>query len=155
MSPSAVTVESSTVAYAPLETLLLARMPPMLFPVAPNIADAAESAAFETVALICAAFTPLTVTSPAALIVEPRTLPIETAGRSPLNASEISGSPSSASTALKRKFCAFQPIELNASVKPKPSAPVEVALRICASMPAVEWPKTHTSGTKTQVVGSV
>ncbi len=141
-APPAVTLEFVTVACARLETLLLATMAPTLLPLAPKSADATELAAFETVALISAALSALTVTSPVTFSVEPLTDAVVAAGCSPLKADETSGSPSSASTVLKRKFCAFQPIELNASVKPKPSAPVEVAVRIVASIAAVEDAET-------------
>src|SRR3954454_11815465 len=111
-SPTASTVESSTDAVVAVETLLLARTPAALLPVAFQSAEATELAAFDTVAFSRAAPTAPTVTPPPACTVERVSAAVVAAGSSPLNAEEISGSPSSASTALKRMFDGFQPIEL-------------------------------------------
>ena len=66
-------------------------------------------------ALSCVAETALTVMSPAMSSGEFVTSACARAGCSPLNAPEMSGSPSSVSMMLKKMFCDFQPIELNAS----------------------------------------
>ncbi len=52
-------------------TLLLARIPPKLLPLAPNRAEAADVAALLTVALICASFEAEIVRSPATSSEEP------------------------------------------------------------------------------------
>jgi len=67
------------------------------------------------------------------------------AGCSPLNAPEISGSPSNASTALNKKFCDFQPSVLNAKVIPTPVSPLSVALSTVASIPDVLEASSRTS----------
>ena len=63
-------------------------------------------------ALSCAASLAVTVIAPAELTGVLRMNACACAGSWPLNADEMSGSPSSASTALKRMFDGFQPIEL-------------------------------------------
>src|SRR4051794_4933266 len=103
-------------ALASLETLLVARRPPPLLLFELKSAVVSATAALLTVALMRAASTAFTLTSPAAETDVLRRYARVSSGFSPLNALEMSGSPRSASTALKRKFCAFQPIELNASV---------------------------------------
>ena len=116
--PPAVASESSSEASAVLDTLLEARIPPAARPVAPYSAPAAESAALETVALSWAALSASIVTSPPASIVAADTSAAARAGCWPSKALEISGSPSSASIALKRMFSGFQPSALNAIRKP-------------------------------------
>ena len=133
---SGLAVEFSRCAVAVLETLLEASSPPIALPVALNSADAAESAALEIVAFSCAALSAVM----ARLVprtVELRTIAVASAGCSPLKAPAISGSPSSASTALKMKFCDFQPTVLKASTTLTPVSPVEVAAWTVASMAAL------------------
>ena len=67
----------------------------------------------------------------------------------------ISGSPSSVSTALNRKFCDFQPIELKASVTPielpSLSEVASVVASICATFSAL----TRTSPVTSTVLWSI
>ena len=135
-SPPAATSESSIVASARLETLLLARMPPTLLPVALNIAAAAELAAFDTVAFSCAAFE-----RRHRHVARRRDRGAAHGGRRAKRAAhhrtpdERADRRSRRRSALKRKFCAFQPIELNANVTATASRRRGRA-RIVASMPA-------------------
>ena len=126
-APPAATVPGSAPvksmkALARLLTLLLASTPPPATDLASSIAPgmtissaASEIFSLPTVALICAVDSAVTLTSPAACTVVSRSQAITEAGCWPLKADEISGSPSRASTALNRMFCAFQPMELKAT----------------------------------------
>ena len=96
-----VTAPPSSVARAPLETLLEATIAPTAEPLAKYSAPAVESAALLTVALSAARLVAETLTVPVALSVVPVTVASASAGSSPLNAVEISGSPRIASIRLK------------------------------------------------------
>ena len=91
----------SSVARAPLETLLEATIAPTAVVLAPKRIAAAELAALLTVALSAARSVALTVTAPVALSVLAVMDASASAGSSPLKAVEISGSPRSASIRLK------------------------------------------------------
>ena len=92
------------------------------------------SATLDTSAWMTDSFSAVTVTSPSASTVELWTRAVASAGCWLPNAFAIRGSPSSVSIALKRKFCDFQPIELNASVTPAPSPWLSIELSACASI---------------------
>ena len=145
---SGLAVEFSRRAVAALETLLEASRPPIALPVALNSADAAESAALEIVAFSCAALSAM-IARLVPRTVELRTIAVASAGCSPLKAPAISGSPSSASTALKTKFCDFQPSVLKASTTLMPVSPVFVAARTVASIAAALVALTETAPSST------
>ena len=63
-------------------------------------------------------------------------------GVCPLKALETSGSPMIASIALKRMFCGFQPIELNARVTPIPLSPAGAAF---CRKPRIQRPRDPVS----------
>src|SRR6478609_6401733 len=112
-APTPVRVDPATPASVDVATLLETSTPPIDLPVAPNSADATESATLDTVALICAALRAPTPTVPPPVTVECSITARLLAGCRPLNACEISGSPISASIRLNRTFEGFQPIVLN------------------------------------------
>ena len=145
---SGLAVELSRRAVAALETLLEASRPPIALPVALNRAEAADSAALEIVAFSCAAFSAV-MARLTPRTVELRTIAVASAGCSPLNAPAISGSPSSASTALKMKFCDFQPSVLKARTTLMPVSPVFVAARTVASIAAALVALTETAPSST------
>ena len=147
-SPSASIEPSSTIAVERLLTMLEARIPLALIPPAPMIAAGAEVAAFESSARICAVFVAVTETPPAETIGEPVTDASDSAGwRAPPNAFEISGSPSSASTAANRRFVRPQPTVLNASRIPIDCEPDAIATRFVASISESFEAETVTSPT--------
>ena len=111
---------------APL-TLLEASTTPTLLPEASFCAEASEVTAFDTVELRSSADVALTRIAPDAFTSLLSTSAVAFDGCSPFIASEISGSARIASTALNRRFDAFQPSALKLRSTPTPVAPVLVA----------------------------
>jgi len=136
IEPPAVTSATSTRADARLDTLLLATTNPSAVPVAPHAAAAVEDAALDTVAFSRAPLTAETSTSPVTSTVTSRRVAAASMGCSPSKASEI-GPPSTASTALNKMFCGFQPRVLKASTTAAPVSPDADVVVIVASRPAV------------------
>ena len=96
----------------------------------------------ETVALRRAAERADTSSAPVRVSLAPVTDALAVAMSLPPNAVEMSGSASSASTRLKRRFWLAHPIELNARTKEAPVSPLRRALATVASMPVVNSAST-------------
>ena len=95
--------------------------------------------------MISASSSACTSTAPPAWTVELWMYALAWAACCPPKALAISGSPSSVSIALNRKFCAFQPIELKASVTPIAWPALSEVASVVASICAVFSAATRTS----------
>src|SRR3954462_14912939 len=126
--------EESTKACAALLTMFDASTAAALIPDAFMIAAGAEVAELPTIDVMCAVELAVTLTFPAAVIEPPVIDASVVAGLLPPNAFEISGSPSSASSAAKRMFERFQPIVLKASSMPTTWLVASIALRLVAAI---------------------
>ena len=98
-------------------------------------------AVFETVALIWAALSATTRMPCVRTTVVFQSFALVEAGSSPLNALVVasSGSPSTASTMLKRRFCVFQPTVLKARVTAMEVSPEVADVSMRASIPEVDF----------------
>ena len=115
---------------------------PTAQPVEPLIVSTTALASLDTSALTSASLSAETLTAAAACARELTIAARACAGFWLPKALEISGSPSSASTALKMKFCEFQPIELKASVTATVLPSLDVAFSVRASIWAMLYAST-------------
>ena len=111
----------------------------------PVMATTVAVAWLETSALISASSSACTSTAPSASTVELWMYALACAAFWAPKALAISGSPSSVSIALKRKFWEFQPIELKASVTPADWPALSEVASVVASICAVFSAVTRTS----------
>ena len=155
-SSKSVAISPSTCAVDPLLTRLDESTKPALMPPAPKMAAGAEVASLPTYARMVASDVASTCTAPSAVIGLCSTTARASAGFSPLNASEINGSPRRASMASMKRFDGSQPMVLNASTRPNAFAPDSAAERVVASISATvsAWMSTSPSMSRTLEVTS-